>query len=561
MSPRSRSLALPNAAPTDGRGRRRRRLPAGFGAPLAAGPYRATVLSRRYVTAVALVVCLAVGGSLRVGPTDAARDGAGAKTTIRYLVVLFQENVSFDHYFATYPQAENPPGEPVFRAAPRTPAVDNLLRAGLLAPNNPNAAQPFRLARSRAATCSQNHAYWAEQAAADGGAMDLFVPFVGVGSTASWPCRDYGLGRRLVMGYFDGNTVTALWNYAQHFAMSDRFFNTTFGPSTPGALNLISGQTHGASPHSLRLRTGPAVAAGSMVGDGLPRFDDCSTPPSTVAMSGRNVGHLLNARGVTWGWFQGGFARSSAMGGTARCHTAHVASDGTLKEDYLPHHEPFQYYASTANPHHLPPSSVAMIGRTDRANHQYDLRDFWAAAAAGTIPAVSFLKAPAYEDGHAGYSSPLAEQRFIVETLNRLQRLPQWRQMAVIVTYDDSDGWYDHVAGPIVNHSQASVDAAICNRAAPALGAYQGRCGYGPRLPLLVISPFARPNFVDHTLTDQSSILRFVEDNWELGRIGDRSFDEVAGSLLGLFDFDRPEAGKLFLDPDTGLPLPGARPE
>src|SRR5207245_6217904 len=67
--------------------------------------------------------------------------------------------------------------------------------------------------------------------------------------------------------------------------------------------------------------------------------------------------------------------------------------------------------------------------------------------------------------------------------------------------------------------------------------------------------------YVDHTLTDQSSILRFVEDNWELGRIGDRSFDEAAGSLLGLFDFDRPEAGGLFLDPDTGLPLPGAPPQ
>src|SRR5437879_4501368 len=209
-------------------------------------------LGCRFRTAVALAACSAVGGSLRVGPRDAARDGADAKTTIRYLVVVFQENVSFDHYFATYPQAENPPGDPAFRAAPRTPAVDNLQRAGLLAPNNPNAAQPFRLARSRAATCTQNHTYWAEQAAADGGAMDLFVPFVGVGNATSRPCHDYGLGRRLVMGYFDGNTVTALWNYAQHFAMSDRFFNATFGPSTPGALNLITGQTHGASPASLR---------------------------------------------------------------------------------------------------------------------------------------------------------------------------------------------------------------------------------------------------------------------------------------------------------------------
>src|SRR5205807_3898821 len=282
--------------------------------------------------------------------------------------------------------------------------------------------------------------------------------------------------------------------------------------------------------------------------------------------TGQNIGDLLNRTGTTWGWFEGGFTPSTpydpATGTGAKCATAHQIQSangvlGPMKKDYSAHHEPFQYYASTANPHHLPPSSVAMIGRTDRANHQYDLRDFWAAAAAGTIPAVSFLKAPAYEDGHAGYSSPLAEQRFIVETLNRLQQLPQWRQMAVIVTYDDSDGWYDHVAGPIVNHSQASVDAAICAGAAPTLGAHQGRCGYGPRLPLLVISPFARPNYVDHTLTDQSSILRFIEDNWELGRIGDGSFDEVAGSLLGLFDFDRPETGTLFLDPDTGLPRPG----
>src|SRR5207244_5945906 len=136
------------------------------------------------------------------------------------------------------------------------------------------------------------------------------------------------------------------------------------------------------------------------------------------------------------------------------------------------------------------------------------------------------LKGTAYADGHAGYSSPLAEQRFIVETLNRLQQLPQWRQMAVIVTYDDSDGWYDHVAGPIVNHSQASVDAAICAGAAPTLGAHQAPSGYGPRLPLLLISPFASPNYVDHTLPAQPSILRFMKDTWSLGGIGTGPSDE-----------------------------------
>jgi phospholipase C len=78
------------------------------------------------------------------------------------------------------------------------------------------------------------------------------------------------------------------------------------------------------------------------------------------------------------------------------------------------------------------------------------------------------------------------------------------------------------------------------------------RGGYGPRLPLLVISPFARQNYVDSTLTDQTSILRFIEDNWQLGRIGDQSFDALSGSLLNLFNFNGPPAPPLFLDPATG---------
>ena len=83
-------------------------------------------------------------------------------------------------------------------------------------------------------------------------------------------------------------------------------------------------------------------------------------------------------------------------------------------------------------------------------------------------------------------------------------------------------------------------------------GAYNDRCGYGPRLPLVVISPFAKQNFVDHTMSDQSSILRFIEDNWQLGRIGDQSFDALAGSLLNMFNFAGPAAPPIFLDPATG---------
>ena len=186
------------------------------------------------------------------------------------------------------------------------------------------------------------------------------------------------------------------------------------------------------------------------------------------------------------------------------------------------------------------------------------MQDFWAASQAGKMPAVSFLKAAAYQDGHAGYSDPLDEQNFLVNTINSLEKLPTWRSTAVVIAYDDSDGWYDHVMGPIVSQSNTAYDAlsdpGMCDTA--KAGAFQDRCGYGPRLPLLVISQFAKRNFVDHSLTSQSSILRFIEDNWSLGRIGNQSFDVTAGSLSNLFDFSRPSnnSGRLFLDPTTGEP-------
>jgi phospholipase C len=168
------------------------------------------------------------------------------------------------------------------------------------------------------------------------------------------------------------------------------------------------------------------------------------------------------------------------------------------------------------------------------------------------------LKAAAYQDGHAGYSDPLDEQTFLVNTINTIMMSPFWGRTAIIVAYDDSDGWYDHVMGPIVNQSSTGDD----NLAGPgSCGSgvgmiFQGRCGYGPRMPLLVISPYARANYVDHGVTDQSSILQFIEDNWFLGRIGNGSTDDIAGSLMPMFDFDSGKTAKrLILDSSTGNPV------
>jgi phospholipase C len=170
---------------------------------------------------------------------------------------------------------------------------------------------------------------------------------------------------------------------------------------------------------------------------------------------------------------------------------------------------------------------------------------------------VSFLKFQSADTGHPADSTALAEQHYLVDTINALQRLPEWKNMAIMITYDDSDGFYDHVMPPIVSKSNDSANDSLLGPSGlcgtPAPGSYLDRCGYGTRLPFLVISPFAKQNFVDSTTTDTTSVLRFIEDNWNLGRLGDQSFDAIAGSILNMFNFAGPNVPPLFLDPDTGL--------
>ncbi|HEX8106631.1 MAG TPA: alkaline phosphatase family protein, partial [Kofleriaceae bacterium] len=513
------------------------------------------------------------GNSAPVPDTSDPAARLATRTAIKHVVILFGENVSFDHYFATYPDAQfpatrsNPPSTGVdgtaFVALAGTPKPNGLktpldvnnnfmpLATNLLAPNNPNSAQPFRLNPSQASTQDQNHAYGAEQAATNAGGMNLFPEKVGRGNPSFMSAPN---DASLVMGYYDGNTVTALWSYAQHFAMNDNSWTTQFGPSTPGALNLISGQTNGAT---VQTPGGSVVADGhgsfTVIGDPDPIGDVCSNPAITqVQMSGKNIGDLLNAKNITWGSFMGGFDLTvTNPNGSYGCLRITNPTQGPFtgaSVDYIPHHAWFQYYASTANLQHLRPSSLAAIGssktvdgKAEPANHNYDSHDFFEALAAGNLPAVSFVKAPAFQDGHGGYSNPIDEQTFIATTVNALQASKFWATTAVIIAYDDSDGWYDHQAPPIVNPSSldaignpASVTDAVDQlnndgTHSPASGtgacttttAQQGqaaattalpgaagmpvlgRCGYGTRMPLLVISPFAKKNFIDHTLTDQ----------------------------------------------------------
>ena len=470
------------------------------------------------------------------------------------------------------------------------------------------------------------------------------------------------------MDYYDGNSATAMWNYAQHFSLLDNSFGTTFGPSAPGAINVTSGDTgnvdttHMVNSPPVSTSTSPdgditpdGTGGYSLTSDAQPYYDDCSTRDA-VAMGGENIGDVLNDAGLSWGWFEGGF-RPTTTFATASAATGHsgqstatfipdefsgsftgknvpphasnqalcdsvtpvgVALGGTgqygYKDDYIPHHEPFQFYASTANPHHLTipvdgagqdtqaglqeigtdtQSYVNGVPQFNTPNHQYDTSDFnQLVAAAGdgelppsALPAVTYLKAPGYEDGHPGYSDPADEQAFVTKVIDALEQTPDWGSTAVIINWDDSDGWYDHVYSGVTNPSLSPADnltntntnaigagqptSGQCGpkpQTKPPLAGEQGRCGFGPRIPMLVISPWARVNHVDSDLTDQASIINFIEYNWNLPSIPGSADQVLAGTdrkegipfdLAGAFDFQRPEAHRLILSPVTGQPAFG----
>jgi phospholipase C len=391
------------------------------------------------------------------------------------------------------------------------------------------------------------------------------------------------------MGFFDGNTVTAYWNYAQNFAMSDNFWGDAYGPSTPGLLEMFAGNTNGIV--AVTGTSGNEINDGqgglTLIGDIDPAMDVCS-PGTSVSSTAPNIGDLLNGANIPWGSFVGGFnlqtinengsvgckgINANGQPAPANAGRSHVSPvTGRTQLDYVQHHIWFQYFKSTANPTHARPTSTAAIGYTlvpgkktvDPANHGYDLNDFFTAVGSGNYPAVSFIKMEAYQDEHPGNSNSLDAQTGFVTLVNFLMQQPDWDSTAVILAYDDSDGWYDHAFLPPNHTSFSPSDAVTAPQQCGVVGTTEpvgvkglpvhGRCGPGTRLPLLVISPYAKQNYVSHIFTTQASIPQFIEDNWLNGeRLGSGSFDASTGSITDLFDFTQKKSVVLFLDPESGL--------
>jgi phospholipase C len=235
------------------------------------------------------------------------------KTPIKHLVVIVQENAAFDHYFGTYPYAANMGNGTKFIPNNNTHSVNGLSFS--LLKNNTNkykneTANPYRIDPSQLRICDVLHAYDVEQNETNGGLMDNFVS---PSHPSSYGEKNLHCNPKQVMGYYDGNTVTALWNYAQHYAMSDNNFGTNFGPSTPGHINIISGQSHGATPSNAKIPSSSAfkfdaIVNGTLIANLDPKFDDCSRNTgiyknTSIMMKGKNIGDLLNEKNITWGGF------------------------------------------------------------------------------------------------------------------------------------------------------------------------------------------------------------------------------------------------------------------
>jgi phospholipase C len=474
----------------------------------------------RRTLALSLAVGVALAALSATGASANQGDDQGTHSPIKHTIILYQENISFDHYFGTYGHGTN-----------GIPAGATLTHTNGTSTWGPYS--PTRLSgQTQGATCDVDHGYSDMVKMADHGAMDQYLQF-GNDKTEPNPstpttCPQFETvtppGQNLTAlanAYYVGTAgdptapLQDYWRLASQYTIADNFFQGVYGPSTPGAEWLVA-------------------ATNNTVHDPNPNGDVCNDYPAGIAQKDiPNLGQEASAAGVSWAWFQGGFGSCA----------------GSTSSGYSPHHDPFQYFTSTADLDH----SHAFDPKLDypQANlHQRDLSVLDAALAGQplsgqaevpTLPAISWVKAPESGDGHPGYSGPNQDNAFLADLVARLQASPYWKDTALFVAFDETGGWWDHVSPPdLGGHFATWVNGS------PNLGGCQyagdglpcGEAGLGPRMPALVISPFARAGYVDHDQLDTSSLVRWVEWNHRLPALGVwGNRDRNAGNLVNAFTF------------------------
>ncbi|GAC1515892.1 MAG: acid phosphatase [Gemmatimonadaceae bacterium] len=424
-------------------------------------------------------------------PDDAATDGGGL-ARLRHVVVVYLENRSFDNLYGEFPGAD---GLSSLARSQRQVDASGVAYttlpqvAGSFIPTNlPNA--PFDIAAyvpPSVPTIDLVHRFYQEQAQINGGRMDRFA----LVSDA----------KGLVMGYYPAAGLP-LVEEARRYTLCDRFFHAAYGGSFLNHMWLIAAASPrypgGSAPPALTVTSmapDGTVVDGQVTSDGYlvnTVYSVNSPHPSNVAASKLipdlrfpTIGDRLSERGVSWGWYAGGWNDAVA---------------GRPDPSFQFHHHPFAYFANYAD------------GTPGRARHLKDEDDFVADVRAGRLPAVSFVKPLGINNEHPGYTDLLTGERHVKQLVDLIRSSKHWKHTAIIITYDENGGFWDHVAPPMSD-----------------------RWGSGTRVPTLVISPFARAGVVDHHEYDTTSILALIERRWNLRPLGSR--DAAADPLSGAFDF------------------------
>ncbi|GAC1579860.1 MAG: acid phosphatase [Candidatus Elarobacter sp.] len=441
-------------------------------------------------------------------PVPAGTPGTTLQSTIKNVVVIYQENWSFDALYGRFPGANG-----LNNASPSNYGqVDKVNGAAIatlpqpLAPNgqpDPNfpANLPVRpysaLAYVPPASLTGDivHRFYQEQSQIDGGKMDKFV---------TWSDNP-----GLVLSYFDATSMPE-GQLAAQYTLSDNFFHSAFGgsflnhqwlicactPTFPGAPASVVATVDASNAQLALDASGNVVHDGFVTPDGYAVNTSFTTnaphpagvPAARLVPNQTNptIGDRLSAAGVSWKWYSGGWTNALA---------------GNADPLFQYHHQPFAYYANYAD------------GTAAKAAHLQDETNFLADLHNNQLPSVAFVKPLGTDNEHPGYAALLQGQQHVASLIQAIQASPYWKNTAVIITYDENGGRWDHVAPP-----------------APA-----DRWGPGTRVPAIVISPWAKHGYVDHTQYETASILAFIEKVYGVPALGTR--DAAANPLTNAFDF------------------------
>jgi len=451
---------------------------------------------RLAMTAIALW-CLALvvpGGHAVAQPVGLER--------IQHLIVIYQENWSFDSLYGKFSGADGiaNAGERVGQmkkdGTPYTTLPQPLDTSKK--PPVPDARFPTNLpvvAYDAAQYVPPNQATGdivnrplQEQLQINGGRMDGFVAWSENGG--------------LAMSYYDA-TDLPVGRLAQQYVLADHFFHSAFGGSLFNHFWLVCACTPiwSNAPANLVLQLdaeGVVIKDGSVTPDGYvvhtvypsnrPYPAGIKDPAQLMPLlTNPTIGDRLSEKGISWAWYSGGWNDAVA---------------GHPDPLFQFHHQPFNYFAPFAE------------GAAVRAEHLKDIEDLLAALRTGNPPAVAFVKPIGADNEHPGYADLLRGQQYVATLVKAVQDSAVWKDSVIIITYDEGGGRWDHVPPP------------------------QGdRWGPGVRVPAIIISPYAKRRFVDHTTYETTSILKFIESRWRLAPLGSR--DAAANDLLNAFDFSQ----------------------